>query len=98
MNSPCRSAEKTAIGDGAASVLALESVGALANGACWSELRCGVVIRTFGKMVTQAGPLDREACYARRNEGNAPIVGYQSFAGRGESEIVYWRFLVDYRP
>jgi len=49
-------------------------------------------------MVTQAGPLDREACYARRNEGNAPIVGYQSFAGRGESEIVYWRFLVDYRP
>jgi hypothetical protein len=39
-------------------------------------------------MVTQAGPLDREACYARRNEGNGPIVGYQSFAGLGESEIV----------
>jgi hypothetical protein len=44
-------------------------------------------------MVTQAGPLDREACYARRNEGNGPIVGYQSFAGLGESEIVIRRSL-----
>jgi hypothetical protein len=39
-------------------------------------------------MVTQAGPLDREACYARRNEGNGPFVGYQSLCGTGGSEIV----------
>ena len=53
MNSPWRSVENTAIGDGVAPVFALEFVGALASGASWFELRCEVVIRTFGKMVTQ---------------------------------------------
>ena len=38
-------------------------------------------------MVTQAGPLDREACYARRNEGNGPLVGYQSLCGKSEIGI-----------